>query len=148
MELNANRVKTEFLTDTVKLDLIGGNGNAIGPERRDEFWCSDATVEVIGNFVDPWEARQALVGGFRIDVRIVIETTRPDLLKVASGALFRHGGSWQVYRVRNSKAELVPVAIGASNWHETEIREGLERGDLVILHPTDQVRSSIRVSSS
>ncbi len=104
-------------------------------------------VNVIGDFVDPWETRQALGDGFRIEARIVIETTSPDSLKVASGALFRHGESWHVYRVRNSRAELVPVAIGASDGYETEIREGLERGDLVILHPTDQVRSGIRVSA-
>ena len=104
-------------------------------------------VNVIGDFVDPWETRQSLGDGFRIEARIVIETTSPDSLKVASGAFFRYGESWHVYRVRNSRAELVPVAIGASNGYETEIREGLERGDLVILHPTDQVRSGIRVSA-
>ena len=49
-------------------------------------------------------------------------------------------------RVQSSKAELAQVAIGASNGLETEIREGLEQGDLVILHPTDQVRSGIRIS--
>jgi HlyD family secretion protein len=134
----------------------GGNSTLNGSVRRIEpaaflkvsaLGVEEKRVNVIGDFIDPWEARKALGDGFRIEARIVIETTSPDSLKVTSGALFRHGESWHVYRVRNSRAELVPVSIGASNGYETEIREGLERGDLVILHPTDQVRSGIRVSA-
>jgi HlyD family secretion protein len=134
----------------------GGNSTLNGSVRRIEpaaflkvsaLGVEEKRVNVIGDFIDPWEARKALGDGFRIEARIVIETTSPDSLKVTSGALFRHGESWRVYRVRNTRAELVPVSIGASNGYETEIREGLERGDLVILHPTDQVRSGIRVSA-
>ena len=102
-------------------------------------------VNVIGDFIDPWEDRKTLGDGFRIEARIVIETSSADSLKVASGTLFRHGEGWHVYRVRNSRVELVPVNVGASNGLETEIREGLESADVVILHPTDQVRNCIRV---
>lgn len=134
----------------------GGNSTLNGIVRRIEpaaflkvsaLGVEEKRVNVIADFVDPWEARKSLGDGFRIEARIVIDTTSPESLKVASGALFRHGESWHVYRVRNSRAELVPVAIGASNGYETEIREGLDRGEWVILHPTDQVRSGTRVSA-
>ena len=46
MELDANGVKTEFLEDPVKLDLIGRNGHAIGPKCRYDFRCSNTTVKV------------------------------------------------------------------------------------------------------
>ncbi len=135
----------------------GGDSTLNGRVRRIEpaaflkvsaLGVEEKRVNVIGDFVDPWEARQALGDGFRVEARIVIKSTNPDSLKVASGSLFRHGERWHVYRVRNSRAELVPVVIGASNGYETEIREGLERGDLVILHPTDQIRSGTRVTAS
>lgn len=140
--------------DKIFIEHWGGREALHGIVRRIEpaaflkvsaLGVEEKRVNVIGDFVDPWESRKTLGDGFRIEARIVIETTNADSLKVASGALFRHGESWHVYRVRNSRVELVPVKTGATNGLETEIREGLDQGDVVVLHPTDQVSSGIRV---
>ncbi len=100
-------------------------------------------VNVIADFEDPWEDRQSLGNGFRVDARIVIHETAADSLKVAAGALLRHQGQWHVYRIRHSRAELVPVELGASNGLESEICSGLEEGDLVVLYPTEQIRAGV-----
>jgi HlyD family secretion protein len=140
--------------DRIYVDHWGGKSTLNGVVRRVEpaaflkvsaLGVEEKRVNVIGDFIDAWAERKTLGDGFRIEARIVIESTSPDSLKVSSGALFRHGEGWHVYRVRNSRVELVPVSVGASNGIETEVREGLEDGDTVILHPTDQVRSGIRV---
>jgi HlyD family secretion protein len=140
--------------DKIFIDHWGGSRTLNGIVRRIEpaaflkvsaLGVEEKRVNVIGDFIDPWEVRKSIGDGFRIEARIVVETTSPDSLKVASGSLFRHGETWHVYRVQNARAELVQVTIGASNGLETEIIKGLERGDRVLLHPTDQVRNGIRV---
>ncbi len=137
------------------IDHWGGNQTLNGIVRRIEpaaflkvsaLGVEEKRVNVIGDFTDPWDLRKALGDGFRIEARIEVETTSSRSLKVASGALFRHEDRWHVYRIQNSRLDLVQVVIGASNGLETEIREGLEAGDVVVLHPTDQVRSGSRVN--
>lgn len=102
-------------------------------------------VKVIADFTEPWERLQRLGDGYRIEARIVVHTTKNDSLKVAAGCLFRHGDLWQVYRIKGGQAELVSVTVGATNGQETEIVGGLDEGDDVILHPSDQIRAGVSV---
>lgn len=105
-------------------------------------------VNIIADFADPWTCRKSLGDGFRIEARIVVATTPEDSLKIAAGALFREGDSWHVYRVVNGKAELCRVEIGATNGLETEIKSGLTEDEIVIVHPTNNVQSGVRVTES
>jgi HlyD family secretion protein len=102
-------------------------------------------VNVIADFVQDQALRGSLGDGFRIEARIVVHSTPADSLKLASGCLFRERDAWYVYRVRGDVAEKTPVTPGASNGSETEICEGLAVGDVVVLHPTEQVRAGVRV---
>jgi HlyD family secretion protein len=102
-------------------------------------------VNVVADFVEPWEERKTLGDGFRIEARIVAASSDPRSLKVASGTLFRFRDEWHVYRVEKERATLVPVKVGKSNGRQTEIFEGLNEGDIVILHPSDQVRQGTYV---
>ncbi|MEL7499877.1 MAG: efflux RND transporter periplasmic adaptor subunit [Planctomycetota bacterium] len=105
-------------------------------------------VNVIADFVDPPCDRETLGDGFRIEARIVIESTSEDAVKVASGALFRVGDAWFVYRVVAGVAEQCAVDPGQSNGFETEIKSGLSAGDIVILHPTDKIDSGVAVKEN
>jgi HlyD family secretion protein len=103
-------------------------------------------VNIIADFVDPWSVRKTLGDGFRIEARIVVESTAEDAMKVPAGTLFREGDWWQAYRIVNGVAELCTVEIGATNGLETEIVNGLSEGDAVVLHPTEKVRDGVRVA--
>ncbi len=103
-------------------------------------------VNIIADFVDPWSDRKTLGDGFRIEARIVVESTADDALKVPTGTLFREGNSWKVYRIVNGVAGLCTVEIGETNGLETEIVRGLSEGDDVVLHPTDKVRDGVGVT--
>lgn len=105
-------------------------------------------VNVIADFVDSPCERETLGDGFRIEARIVVESTSEDSFKVSSGALFRDGEQWFVYRIANGIAEQCNVEPGQTNGLETEIKSGLSAGDLVILHPTDKIRNGVAVKTN
>ncbi|MCA9175561.1 MAG: HlyD family efflux transporter periplasmic adaptor subunit [Planctomycetales bacterium] len=102
-------------------------------------------VYVIADFIDPWSERQTLGDGFRIEARIVVESTDEQGLKAPAGALFRDGDQWHAYRVVAGRAERCVVETGPSNGEETTILNGLSEHDTVIMHPTSSVQDGIRV---
>lgn len=103
-------------------------------------------VNVIADFVDPWESRKELGDGYRIEARIVVASTDEDSLKIPAGALFRQTDSWHVYRMDDGVARLTPVEVGKTNGLESEIIKGLGAGDVVVNHPTDRVRDGVAVA--
>jgi HlyD family secretion protein len=102
-------------------------------------------VNVIADIVDPVERRATLGDGYRIEARIVVGEAA-DVLRVRSGALFRRGDEWSVFRIANGRAEQRTVRVGLNNGIEAEILEGLEVGDQVVLHPGDRVLPGVRVT--
>ena len=105
-------------------------------------------VNVIADFVATACDRETLGDGFRIEARIVVSSTSEESIKVASGALFREGDDWFVYRVASRTAQKCKVQRGERNGLETEIKSGLSAGDYVILHPTDKIRHGVAVKQN
>ena len=70
-----------------------------------------------------------------------------DVLTVPSSALFRSDESWNVFVVERGKARLRPITIGHQNNEETQILDGLSEGEIVILHPTNNLVEGKRVES-
>lgn len=104
-------------------------------------------VNVIVDFDDPWETRNTLGDGFRIEARIVVDQTEPDALKVPSGTLFLESDQWYVFRVEDGIAVQTPVTVGKSNGLETEIADGLGEADVLIEHPPDSIVDGAKVIS-
>jgi HlyD family secretion protein len=82
--------------------------------------------------------------GFRVVAEIEI-ARREQIPAIALGALFRSGGEWAAYVVRNGRAELAAIRIGERNGELAEVLGGLATGDFVILHPGDRIASGVRV---
>lgn len=91
-------------------------------------------VNVIVDFTDS----SGRVGdGFRVEARVVV--WEGEALKVPSSALFRHGEAWAVFVVEGRRARLVEVEAGRRTSFEAEIRSGLNEGDVVVLHPSNEM---------
>jgi HlyD family secretion protein len=101
-------------------------------------------VNVIGDFVD---SPHAFGDAYRVDVKIVIWEGK-EILKVPLSALFRCDKSWCAFVVKDGKAERRLVAVGQRSDFEVEIRQGLQPGDAVILHPSEQIEAGSRVISN
>jgi HlyD family secretion protein len=62
------------------------------------------------------------------------------VLSVPGGSLFRLGGEWAVYSVKDGRARATVIKIGHRNAQMAEVLSGLAAGDRVVLHPSDRVR--------
>ncbi|HXF48387.1 MAG TPA: efflux RND transporter periplasmic adaptor subunit [Verrucomicrobiae bacterium] len=98
-------------------------------------------VNVVADFVD---SASPLGDGFRVVARIVIWEA-DSVLKVPTSALFRSGKGWSVFTVEGSRARLRPVEPGRRGCFETEILKGLEAGERIVAHPTNELTDGARV---
>lgn len=101
-------------------------------------------VWVIIDLVDPPASRPTLGDGFRVEARIVIDEAK-NVLRVPTSALFRAGEQSAVFRVENGVVHQQVVQVGRQNGLDAEITEGLSEGDVVVLHPSDQLDDGTRV---
>lgn len=101
-------------------------------------------VNVIADFITPFDQRRQLGDAYRVEARIVTWEER-SVLKLPVGALFRNAGKWSVFAARDGRARLTTVNVGPSNGQETQIIDGLAEGDEVVSHPSDKVAEKVRI---
>jgi HlyD family secretion protein len=68
-----------------------------------------------------------------------------NVLKVPMNALFRCDRSWCVFVVKEDKAQRRPIDLGYRSDLGAEVRKGLTTGEVVILHPTEQIEEGKQV---
>ncbi|MGP6156030.1 MAG: efflux RND transporter periplasmic adaptor subunit [Vulcanimicrobiaceae bacterium] len=98
-------------------------------------------VNVIADFIDPPGRLGDL---YRIETDIELWSAG-DATQVPIDALFRCSDRWCAYVVAGARALRRTVSIGHTNDEVAEVLGGLERGDRVILHPSDSIDDGTRV---
>ncbi len=144
--------------DAVIIDEWGGPKPLGGVVRRIEpfgftkvsaLGVEEQRVNVVIDITSPRPEWAVLGHGYRVITRIVT-AKREGVLKIPVGALFRTGAEWSVYRVdgtqRRGTARSQTVAIDSRNALEAEVVKGLKEGDLVLIHPSDDVRDGATVT--
>ena len=99
------------------------------------------------DIASPFEQWQHLGDGFRVEIEFLL-VQASDLLQVPSSALLRENGRYALYRVSDGRARKTPVEIGLRGAAATEIRSGVQAGDVVIAHPDDRIADGVRVAPS
>lgn len=102
-------------------------------------------VNVIIDIIDPPAIWARLGHGYRVIVRIA-EWESADILQLPVSALFRDKGAWAVFVAEGGRAKLVPVRIGRMNDEAAEVLEGVDKGQSVILHPSEKIIAGARVT--
>ena len=98
-------------------------------------------VNIIGDFVDfPVPLRD----GYRVEARILV-WQGDNVIKVPVSALSRCGEVQCVFVAKNGRAQRREVLIGRRNQFEALVERGLDVGETVILHPTEQIEAGRRV---
>jgi len=97
-------------------------------------------IDLVGS-PDSW-AR--LGHGYRVEPRIILAEAG-DVLKAPRSALFRNGKQWAVFVDAGGKAAIKHVELGLENGLEAEIVSGLERGERVVVQPSDRVVEGTRL---
>lgn len=101
-------------------------------------------VYVIVDLNEPPEQRTTLGDAFRVEARISVWES-DDVLRVPVSALFRVGEDWAVFVAHNGRAVTRKVKVDHRNETEAEVLEGLEPGEQVVVHPSDQVSDGVGV---
>jgi len=139
--------------DTVYLEHWGGVKPLVGRVRVVEpsgftkistLGVEEQRVWVIVDLVDPPEKRTTLGDGFRVEARIVIDEAQ-NVLRIPTSALFREGDDPAVFLVKDGVAHVQKIEVGRQNGIEAEVSAGLQEGDVVVLHPSDQIENGTKV---
>jgi len=137
----------------VELDQWGGTHPLEGRVRLVEpaaflkisaLGVEEQRVNVVVDFVTPFDQRRSLGDQFRVEARIVVWES-DNTLKIPAGALFRRGQDWAAFVLANGRADFRRVQVGRTSGIEMQILDGLKDGEEVILYPGDRVKAGQRV---
>ncbi len=103
-------------------------------------------VNAIFDLLTPPDQRPSLGHGYAVYLRIV-EWEAEDVLQLPLSAVFREGGEWFAFTVREGRARRVRVELGRRNGEVAELLSGLSAGDVVIVHPSDRVADGVKIVS-
>lgn len=88
------------------------------------------------------ESRPNLGDGFSVFLRIVIWRTE-DALRVPLSTVFRSGSDWTVFVAKDGVAERRIVTLGHRNDRMVVVTDGLEIGEQVVTHPSDDIAHGV-----
>lgn len=110
--------------------------SALGVEER--------RVPVRADLISPPAAWAALGSGYRVLARFIVWES-DDVLQVPTSALFRTEEGWGAFVIDDGRAELRAVEVGQQADLRTRILGGLEEGDVVVVHPPNDLEDGARV---
>jgi HlyD family secretion protein len=137
----------------VLLEQWGGPGTLEGVVRQVDpqgftrvsaLGVEERRVRVLADLVSPSAEYEGLGPGYRVLARFIVWES-PNALRVPTAALFRHEDGWAVFVAEGRNAALRPVTIGQEAGLATEVRSGLEEGEVVVVHPGRLVEDGARV---
>jgi HlyD family secretion protein len=83
--------------------------------------------------------------GREVELKFILDR-REGVLTIDKEALFRRGRDYYVFVAVDGRAQLREVTVGAEGNLRSEILEGLEENDMVIISPLEEVEEGDRVS--
>ena len=100
--------------------------------------------DALGIELDLADPAPTLGDGFRVEVRIVTWEDSSALVVPAS-ALVREERGWSVFTIEDGRARRRQVEIGQRGSATVQVRRGIERGERVLLFPSDAIADGVRV---
>jgi HlyD family secretion protein len=137
----------------VTINHWGGQGRLAGRVRRVEpaaftkistLGVEEQRVNVLVDILSPVEQWARLGDAYQVDAQISV-FTQENATIIPSGGLFRRGEDWNVYIVKDGRAEIREIQILRRSGRLAAVASGLTPGELVIVYPSDRVASGARV---
>jgi HlyD family secretion protein len=131
----------------------GGQGPLAGRVRRVEpaaftkistLGVEEQRVNVLVDITSPPEQWARLGDAYQVDTQIVV-FVQDDATIVPAGALFRRADEWNVYVVKDGRAQIREVQLLRRSGRVAAIASGLNQDETVIVYPGDRVASGVRV---
>lgn len=99
------------------------------------------TVIDLSESYDNWAK---LGDGYRVEARIEVFRAS-NAVKIPQSALFRHHESWATFVARDGVAKLRPLEIGRRSDTHAQVLSGLAAGEVVVVHPNDDVVDGVEL---
>lgn len=147
--LSSDAVKVEPRM-SVQVEEWGGGSMLSGSVRTVEpaaftkisaLGIEEKRVNIVADLDEP-ESR--LGDNYRVQAKIIL-WQGDDILQVPVSSIFRGEEGWNVFVIKGGKAIRQPLTIGKRGAYYAEVIEGLEEGDEVVVHPTNDLEDGMRV---
>ncbi len=138
----------------VELERWGGDATLEGRVRLVEpagfmkisaLGVEEQRVPVWVEILTPRERWLTLGEGYRVEARFILWEGSA-VLQIPTSALFRHADGWALFVASKGRARIQPVELGRRSGIWTEIKAGIESGELVVTHPGDRVHDGTRIA--
>lgn len=116
----------------------------VGFTKVSALGVEEQRVLIISDFTSPTQQWQRLGDGYRVEAQFIL-WHEEEVLQVPASSLFRYDSGWAVFVLENNRAIRRVVKVGQRNGLIAQIIEGVEEGDSVINHPSDEVADGRRV---
>ena len=127
---------------------LNGTVNKVEPfgyTKVSSLGIEEQRVDVIIDITDSHEKWQSLGHGYQVEARVILWRDE-NVLKIPITSLFRNNGEWSVFVVEDNRATLKKVQIGKKNAFEAQVLAGVEKGEQVILHPSNQINEGVLIA--
>jgi HlyD family secretion protein len=114
--------------------------------RLSALGVEEQRVPVVIDLDSPRVKWATLGDGFRVEVRIVTADKRA-VAQVPLASVFRGREGWSVFAVRDGRARIAAVELGARSDTAVEITRGIAEGETVLVHPGERVADGSRVTA-
>lgn len=116
----------------------------IGFTKVSALGVEEQRVLIISDFTSPKDLWQRLGDGYRVEASFIL-WHHDDVLQVPASSLFRYQQGWSVFVIEGNRAKRREVTVGQRNGLIAQILVGVNEGDTVINHPSEDVEDGRRV---
>lgn len=116
----------------------------VGFTKISALGVEEQRVLIIADFTSPKELWQRLGDGYRVDAQFIL-WQEDNVLQVPASSVFRYNDGWAVFVIENRRAQRREVKLGQRNGLIAQILDGLQKGERVINHPSDDVEDKVTV---
>lgn len=116
----------------------------VGFTKVSALGVEEQRVLVISDFTSPSEQWTSLGDGYRVEAQFVI-WHEEDVLQVPASSLFRYNSGWALFVVEEGQARRREVDVGQRTGLTAQVLSGLEAGEQVINHPSDDVEDAVAI---
>jgi HlyD family secretion protein len=146
----------EWTSGDAEHEELGGHVREIEPSGFTKISALGVEEQRVNVIIDPDTVPASIGDGFRVEASIVVWSA-PSVTSVPRSALLQFaptveraaggggGASWRAFVVRDGRLETRTVRVGHVGGAQAEVVAGLAAGDTVVVFPSDQVRSGLRV---
>jgi len=86
---------------------------------------------------------RALGDGFRVEIHVIV-WQGDAVLRLPSTALFRSADRWAVLAIDGGRLRERRLVIGEQSPELAEVRGGASEGELIVLHPGEELHEGVR----